>query len=110
MYTLSNVKTVEFTWLWASTEYQICGYLENIFGNASVVDRKYLFTPDMDVAMPWSIQFEGTLSTNLATTIREKVSVYQGVHPKRNIDLSYESRRLQDGTHTTFSYTLYANR
>jgi len=94
--------------LWGSTSYQICGFLENIYGNVSsysntglAYDVHYWSTAAMDVNYSWSITASGTTSMASvnATTIRDVVSYYQGVNPARNVmgtpnETSNTTRRL----------------
>ena len=104
---------IDATWLWAGTEYQICGYVENVYGeisNYSTTSQNfsthYFETSAIDSNWSWSVTASGSASMKSmnTSTIRDIVSYYQGVNPERNTVTSNTettSRRLQ----TTYSIT-----
>ena len=112
---LTNVKSITANWLMASTNYQLCGYLENVYGNASELGCGYLTTSPLDHCQPFVLSFSDNVSGSQENTIRETVSYWQGVNPARNrydgIN-TLNARRLQDQTvlSTEFRYTMYADR
>jgi hypothetical protein len=59
-----NFKTsdasITFNWLWADTEYQICGYSENQYGHVSPVKIEFFKTTALDREQNWQITFAGS--------------------------------------------------
>jgi len=83
IYSASVAGSISATWLWADTPYQICGYVENIYGSVSsytstgtAYDIEYFTTTAMDSNWAWSISGQGTASMAAisTTTIRDSVS------------------------------------
>jgi len=83
IYSASVAASISATWLWADTPYQICGYVENIYGSVSsytatgtTYDIEYFATTAMDSNWSWSIAGQGTASmaSISTTTIRDSVS------------------------------------
>lgn len=101
--------------MWAATDYQICAYAENIYGNWSAGSVEYFTTTAIDSNYKWEVKATSTnTATTSADTIRDIVSEQQGVNPARNIDAAVAhattgGRRLQDNEYT-YTATLVAAR
>lgn len=114
IYNSATAGSISATWLWAATDYQICGYVINEYGSISSYSTtgtqyslNYFATTAMDGNWNWSVTASGTSSMAAinTTTIRDIVSYQQGVNPSRNMITSNTettSRRLQT---TTYSIT-----
>jgi hypothetical protein len=75
-YALTGVSTINFTWLWGTTTYQVCGYYENVYGRTSAMSIENIPTKAMDAVQPWSITFAGDVLETFETRIRETTSFY----------------------------------
>lgn len=75
-YALTGVSTVNFTWLWGTTVYQVCGYYENVYGRTSAMSIASITTKVMDAVQPWSITFANDVLETFETKIRETCSFY----------------------------------
>lgn len=97
-----SVDSIHATWLWAQTQYQICGYLENVYGDVSTpVKVEYVTTPTMNVPYSWKIASKGDTKVAIDdSVILDNVAYVQGVNPKRltveKADTTEPARRLND--------------
>lgn len=115
----SNAGTITADYLQAETDYQMCGYLENIYGDVSTISLDYWVTGDADPNYEWSIGVSATTSViNLdGDKVRDIVSLAQGVNPKRNQMTVVDGtaggstrRRLNTTTTKTFTSVLMSDR
>lgn len=117
VYDISSIGTIGLTNLYAGTNYQVCGYAENIYNNWSAGSVAYFSTTAQDTNATWSISASGPNATAVtADTVGDIVSYYQGVNPARNIALNVAytaptARRLQTTDHSyVFSGVLASDR
>lgn len=55
VYNTSAIGSISATWLYSSTDYQICGYHENVFSMTSEGSVAYFSTAAQDVNYNWSV-------------------------------------------------------
>ena len=115
MYALSNVANINPTWLWAETNYMICGIVENVYSNISSFSTGKFTTADMAEPQFWSLTVTDYLEEAWQTKINTAAAWYQGVNPLRNTykeRIQNVSRRLQtlEVTSTSFYYILATDR
>lgn len=48
IYNTASSQTINATWLFSETEYQICGYADNVFGQTSAGNVAYFQTTNQD--------------------------------------------------------------
>jgi len=108
IYDTSAVPSTSFNQLFSGTEYQICGYLEDVFGNDSPVRAESFSSAADDVNFGWSVTSsqDNLQITTDAQTICDIVSYGCGINPLRNVDCkktdtSSTARRLQTTTYTS---------
>jgi len=115
VYNTSSVGSINASWLWANTEYQICGFAENVFEQSSVGAVAYFTTTATDTAQSWTVGATGTSTTGVEdNVIRDNVSYAQGVNPQRNtgVTKTYTAPTTPIGNGrrlTTHTYSWTAN-
>lgn len=117
VYDVSSIGTISLTNLYAATNYQVCGYAQNVYDSWSAGSVAYFSTLAQDTNATWSISASGPNATSVtAETVGDIVSYYQEVNPKRNIALNVvytapTARRLQTTDHSyVFSGVLATDR
>lgn len=55
VYNTSSIGSIAATWLYGTTDYQVCGYHKNVFGNTSTGSVAYFATATQDVNYNWSV-------------------------------------------------------
>jgi len=119
MYATTAVTSLPFTWLWAATQYQISGYLDNLStaSTTPTVRTETFTTLAIADSQPVAIKFTGQVAQSFSSKVANLYSSVIGVNPTRLVSPLYAtstSRVLQaPGTtvaYTTFTYTLLVNR
>lgn len=89
IYNTSASYSINATWLFSATEYQICGYAQNVYNTAGTVAYTTFVTTATDANYKWTIQVTGSTTSSIEESkVNEKVAFAQGVNPSRNMGLS----------------------
>jgi hypothetical protein len=120
MFATTAVTTLTFNWLWASTTYQISGYLDNLSTSSTspTVRTETITTLATADSQPFSLKFTGQVAQSFCTKVAQTYASVIGANPARLTICQYAtstSRVLQGTTpttvaYTTFTYTLLVNR
>lgn len=75
IFNVAALGSINPTYLWAATTYQVCAYAENIYGNASEGEVVYFSTAAADSKTNWEVTAIGTTTTGIdVNVIRDIVS------------------------------------
>ena len=117
MYATTAVSSLSFTWLWAATQYQISGYLDNLSTSSTTptVRTEPFTTLAIADSQPVALKFTGSVSPSFSSKIVTMYAGVIGVNPTRLLTPSTNAvvnnrRALADTTSTTFNYILLVNR
>lgn len=105
----ANVAAINVHWLWSGADYQICGIMQNIFGQTGDVKVYYFSTTASDNPQEWTIGVSHATTVTISDEwMRDTVSYQQGVNPKRNTVTSKvetPATRLLQATKQTKTFT-----
>ena len=115
--TSSPSLSLNFTWLWADTQYTFQAYFLTISEEILELTLNFTTLP-CPFPQPIHILFSGTVSSVFSTKISYILAKYMGVHPYRLFNASCvvmgegSERRLEEseGQRTRFEYTLLPDR
>jgi len=118
IYSLNNSQIVSFNWLWASTEYQIAGYLDNLSPEMpSKAHIEYFSTAKMAPSQPFTLSFQGLLYAAFNITVQKCTAAALGVPFQRIQGFAYSTHRDNSGfedlnavLYTEFTYILLESR
>jgi hypothetical protein len=91
MYATTAVSTLSFSWLWASTQYQISGYLDNLSSSSTTptVRTEYCTTLATHDSQPVSLKFTGQVAQSFSSKIANDYANNIGVNPTRLTSETY---------------------
>lgn len=106
---------VAFPWLWASTVYQITGYLEDLRSETpSALPMEYFATAAMAGSQCFSLSFQGLVYAAFNSTVQRGVAAVIGVPYQRIQGLGYFTHTENNGSaevsQTAFTFMLLGNR
>jgi hypothetical protein len=118
MFSITGAQTTLFNWLWAGTNYQIAGYLDNLGPTNSTPTARieYFSTSPTADSQDFAVKFQGLVAASYDGVIAYNMAWTFGVNPLRVGNATYGtviSRRLDTiltVAYTTFTYTLLVNR
>ena len=72
----SDSTTIVLSDIWSGTKYQMCGYFENVYGQASAVSHGLFETASSDNSSKYVVTFGGALPADISDEVAKSLSFY----------------------------------